>query len=118
MEVIYYASLYSVLRRRRAIGRGAARAPSAALAAHSAHFDHCRGGRIFGLRSRSTTTTMASTATVSQGDLTISVTGSGAVAAARTVELPFQQPGTITSVDVRVGDNVTAGQTLATIDPA
>jgi HlyD family secretion protein len=75
-------------------------------------------GAFFGLRSRSTTTATTSTATVSQGDLIISVTGSGAVAAARTVELPFQQQGTITAVDVRVGDNVTAGQTLATIDPA
>jgi len=40
------------------------------------------------------------------------------VAAARTVELPFQQAGTVTSVDVKVGDQVKAGQTLAQIDPA
>jgi HlyD family secretion protein len=70
------------------------------------------------LPSRLAPTTTTSTATVSQGDLTISVTGSGSVAAARTVELPFQQQGTITAVDVRVGDSVTSGQTLATIDPA
>jgi HlyD family secretion protein len=40
------------------------------------------------------------------------------VAAARTVELPFQQSGAVTSVDVKVGDQVKAGQTLAQIDPA
>jgi HlyD family secretion protein len=56
------------------------------------------------------------TATVSQGDLTIAVTGSGAVAAARVVDLPFQQSGTITSVAVKVGDQVQAGQTLAQLD--
>jgi HlyD family secretion protein len=56
------------------------------------------------------------TATVSQGDLTIAVTGSGAVAAARVVDLPFQQSGTVTSVNVKVGDQVTAGQTLAQLD--
>src|SRR5262245_21649893 len=52
------------------------------------------------------------TATVSRGALTVAVTGSGAVAAARTVELPFQQSGTVTSVDVKVGDQVKAGQVL------
>jgi HlyD family secretion protein len=58
------------------------------------------------------------TATVSQGNLVIAVSGSGAVAAARTVDLPFQQDGTITLVDVKVGDQVKAGQVLAQIDDA
>jgi multidrug efflux pump subunit AcrA (membrane-fusion protein) len=44
------------------------------------------------------------------------VSGSGSVAAARAVDVPFQQAGTVTSVDVAVGDQVTAGQTLAQID--
>ena len=57
-----------------------------------------------------------SVARVSQGDLAITVSGSGTVAAARTVALPFQQAGTVTAVNVRVGDQVTAGQALATID--
>ncbi|HEU5097620.1 MAG TPA: efflux RND transporter periplasmic adaptor subunit [Roseiflexaceae bacterium] len=69
------------------------------------------------LPSRLAPTAATTTATVGQGDLTIVVTGSGSVAAARTVELPFQQSGTVTAVDVKVGDQVTAGQTLATIDP-
>src|SRR5262245_5511236 len=71
---------------------------------------------IWWFSSRRVATTTTSTATVSQGNLTIDVSGSGTVAAARTVELPFQQSGTVTSVDVKVGDQVTAGQTLATID--
>jgi HlyD family secretion protein len=71
---------------------------------------------LWRLRISSTASTTTTTAMVSQGDLTISVTGSGTVAAARTVELPFQQQGTITSVDVKVGDQVTAGQTMAAID--
>jgi HlyD family secretion protein len=58
------------------------------------------------------------TATVSQGNLVLAVTGSGAVAAARTIEMPFQQAGQITAVDVRVGDQVKAGQVLAKIDDA
>src|SRR6266508_4872729 len=70
------------------------------------------------LPSRLAPTATTTTATVGQGNLTIAVTGSGSIAAARTVELPFQQSGTVTSVDVKVGDQVTAGQTLAQIDPA
>jgi HlyD family secretion protein len=60
--------------------------------------------------------TAPTTTTVSQGNMTITVSGSGAVAAARTVDLPFQQAGTVTSVDVKVGDQVKAGQVLAQID--
>lgn len=67
-------------------------------------------------QSSATPSTATTTATVSQGTLTIAVSGSGTVAAARTVEVPFQQAGTVTAVDVKVGDQVTAGQTLATID--
>jgi HlyD family secretion protein len=74
------------------------------------------GAVFWWLPSRLAPATTTTTATVSQGDLTIAVTGSGAVAAARTVDLPFQQAGTITSVNVKVGDQVTAGQTLAQID--
>jgi len=70
------------------------------------------------LPSRLAPTTATTTATVGQGNLTVAVTGSGSIAAARTVELPFQQSGTVTSVDVKVGDQVKAGQTLAQIDPA
>jgi HlyD family secretion protein len=70
------------------------------------------------LSASSTATTAPTTTAVSQGSLTLSVSGSGSVAAARTVDVPFQQASTITSVDVKVGDEVTAGQTLAQIDDA
>ncbi len=69
------------------------------------------------LPSRLAPATTTTTAAVSQGALTLSVSGSGSVAAARTVDLPFQQSGTVTAVNVKVGDQVKAGQTLATIDP-
>src|SRR5215207_10135269 len=59
--------------------------------------------------------TATTTATVSQGTLTTSVSGSGSVAAARSVDLTFQQSSTITAVNVAVGDTVKAGKTLAMI---
>jgi HlyD family secretion protein len=71
---------------------------------------------VWRLRASSTTTTTTTTTTVSQGAIAVNISGSGSVAAARTVDVPFQQAGTITSVDVEVGDQVQAGQTLAQID--
>ena len=68
------------------------------------------------LSSRRTPTAALTTVKVSQGNLTSSVSGSGTVAAARVVALPFQQAGTITSVAVKVGDQVKTGQALAAID--
>src|SRR5919197_1204503 len=68
------------------------------------------------LPSRLAPATASTTASVSQGNLTVAVTGSGSVAAARSVALPFQQAGTVTSVNVKVGDQVKAGQTLAQLD--
>jgi HlyD family secretion protein len=73
-------------------------------------------GALWWRSSQQSTPSTSTTATVSQGDLAVTVSGSGSVAAARTVEVPFEQAGTVTSVDVAVGDTVTAGQTLATID--
>src|SRR3982751_1455228 len=46
--------------------------------------------------------TATTTATVSQGSLTTTVSGSGTVAAARAVDLSFQQSGTITAVNVAI----------------
>lgn len=73
---------------------------------------------LWWLPSRLAPATATTTATVSQGNLTIGVTGSGSVAAARTVDLSFQQSGSVTSVMVKVGDQVKAGQALAQIDDA
>jgi HlyD family secretion protein len=60
--------------------------------------------------------TATTTGTVTQGSLTTTVSGSGSVAAARSVDLSFQESSTITVVNVAVGDAVKAGQVLATID--
>jgi HlyD family secretion protein len=56
------------------------------------------------------------TTTVTRGAIVASVSGSGTVAAAQTLDLAFQTSGTVTTVLVEEGDSVTAGQTLATID--
>jgi HlyD family secretion protein len=74
------------------------------------------GAGFWWLSSRRTTTTTTTSATVKQDTIVAMVSGSGSVAAARTVDLSFQQAGTITAVNVKVGDQVKAGQALATID--
>ena len=71
---------------------------------------------LWWLSTRLATPAAVTTASVSQGNLTLTVTGSGTIAAARTVDLAFPQAGTVSSVSVNVGDQVKAGQTLATID--
>ena len=53
------------------------------------------------------------TATVRQGDLKISATGTGTLIASQSVDLSFSVSGTVTEVDVKVGDKVTSGQVLA-----
>lgn len=70
------------------------------------------------LPSRMLPSSTTSTATITQGDLTQVVSGGGSVAAARQVDLSFSQSGTITAVNVKVGDQVKAGQALAQIDTA
>ena len=63
-------------------------------------------GGLWWRTAQSTTAVTTTTATVSQGDLAVTVSGSGTTAAARTVDVPFQQAGTVTSVAVAVGDTV------------
>jgi HlyD family secretion protein len=53
------------------------------------------------------------TATVRQGDLKISATGTGTLIASQSVDLSFSVSGAVTEVDVKVGDHVTSGQLLA-----
>lgn len=63
--------------------------------------------------------TSATTSIVTVGYGTISQTASatGTIAAASTANVNFAVSGRVTAVDVTVGQAVTAGQTLATIDP-
>ena len=55
---------------------------------------------------------------IGRGEVTSSVAASGKVQPVSTRELAFSRAGTLTSVNVKAGDTVAAGQTLAAIDPA
>ena len=52
------------------------------------------------------------TAVVTRGDVTATVTGSGNAASQASVPASFATDGTVTAVDVKAGDTVTAGQVL------
>jgi multidrug efflux pump subunit AcrA (membrane-fusion protein) len=58
------------------------------------------------------------TATVARGVVLSSVQASGNVQAGQTYSVGFQTSGQVTDIDVKVGDHVTAGQTLAHLDTA
>jgi multidrug efflux pump subunit AcrA (membrane-fusion protein) len=64
------------------------------------------------------TTTTKQLVTVTRGALTNDVSAEGTVAAAQTDDLSFSSAGTVTAVNVKAGDPVTAGEVLATIDSA
>ncbi|MBC8076541.1 MAG: efflux RND transporter periplasmic adaptor subunit, partial [Chloroflexales bacterium] len=70
---------------------------------------------LSGVGSASGAATLATT-TVKSGTLVASVDGSGTIAAARTLDVPFQASGTVTEVLVSEGDVVKAGQVLARVD--
>jgi HlyD family secretion protein len=55
--------------------------------------------------------------TVGRRTVTASVTGTGNLVPMTQANVSFRMSGILTAVDVRVGDHVTAGQVLATIDP-
>ena len=56
------------------------------------------------------------TSTVQQGTVQSTVTATGNVAPASALAVNFQASGTVTEIDVKVGDQVKAGQVLAKID--
>src|SRR3989442_13724057 len=55
--------------------------------------------------------------TVARRTVTASVTGTGNLVPAQQANVSFKASGTLTEIDVKVGDHVTAGQELARIDP-
>lgn len=55
--------------------------------------------------------------TVARRTVTSSVTGTGSLVPMQQANVSFKVAGTLTEVDVTVGDHVTAGQVLARIDP-
>ena len=56
------------------------------------------------------------TATVRQGDLVISASGTGTLAPADQVTFGFGTSGQVTKLSIKVGDQVQAGQVLAEVD--
>jgi multidrug efflux pump subunit AcrA (membrane-fusion protein) len=70
------------------------------------------------LPSRTAAEPALQTATVSQGTLVISATGSGTLIARKSVDLAFTTGGTVTEVNVKVSDEVKVGDLLAKIDDA
>jgi macrolide-specific efflux system membrane fusion protein len=58
------------------------------------------------------------TVPVQQGTVTQTVTATGAVQSAGTASASFVTGGTVTAIDVKVGDLVKKGQVLAKVDPA
>ena len=59
----------------------------------------------------------SSTTRVQRGTVTLAVAAAGAIQSAQTRGLAFSVSGTVTEVNVKAGDTVTAGQLLARIDP-
>ena len=66
----------------------------------------------------STTSAGLRTATVATGTVTNTVTATGTLVPAQSMTLGFKTAGTLTAVEVHVGDHVNSGQLLATIDQA
>lgn len=64
------------------------------------------------------TAAAGNTTKVARGDLQVTASGSGTLSAGNTVDLSFSTGGTVSSVNVKLGDTVTAGQELAQIDHA
>jgi macrolide-specific efflux system membrane fusion protein len=62
------------------------------------------------------TSSTARTAAVAQGQVTATVTANGSVASATTMNANFVTSGTVTAIKVKLGDTVSKGQVLATVD--
>ncbi|WP_319805748.1 efflux RND transporter periplasmic adaptor subunit [Dactylosporangium fulvum] len=63
------------------------------------------------------TTTRTRLVAATQGTVSQTVSATGSVASAATANANFTTSGTVTEVNVKVGDVVTKGQTLAKVDP-
>jgi HlyD family secretion protein len=72
--------------------------------------------RFFAQPTSAASTANLNTATVQRGTLAATVNSAGNIAAAQTVVLNFQQTGVVQKVNAQVGDQVKAGQVLATLD--
>jgi multidrug efflux pump subunit AcrA (membrane-fusion protein) len=75
------------------------------------------GGGVAYATTRGTTVDYR-TATAATGDVTETVSLSGTVASVNRRDAAFQVAGTVSAINVAVGQKVAAGDTLATMDPA
>jgi macrolide-specific efflux system membrane fusion protein len=66
---------------------------------------------------QNTTNTGGRPVQVSRGSVVATVSASGSVQSGNTASADFATSGTISSISVKVGDAVTKGQVLATVDP-
>jgi len=74
-------------------------------------------GSVVAVNSSPATTATTPTATVARGTVTKTVSASGNLSAKTTIGVDFSgSGGTVTAIDVKVGDTVTAGQALAKVD--
>jgi HlyD family secretion protein len=68
--------------------------------------------------SRTATTQPLQTVTVTRGSLQATVSAAGTIAARAQVAVPFQTSGQIQTINVQVGDQIKAGQVMASLDAA
>ena len=69
-------------------------------------------------RSSASTTSTTTLVAASSGTVRQTVSANGTIEPAHEADLSFPVSGTVTSVSAQVGSKVTAGQVLATVDPA
>jgi HlyD family secretion protein len=100
----------ATLPQRRGIGRGVWLAAGVALIAIMI------GAALLLARRGAGASAAVATTTVGSGGIVASVDGSGTVAAAQSLDMPFQTGGTVTQVLAKEGDLVKAGQVLARLD--
>lgn len=74
------------------------------------------GYKAYAAYAAKTTTTQYSLATATKEPIAVTVTGSGQVASEHELSLSPKASGTLTSVTVKAGDQVHAGQVIATVD--
>ena len=75
-------------------------------------------GAVFLVRGKASASSSSNrTTTVAIGNVTSTVSASGTIGPATSMDLNFQTSGIVTEVDVKVGDTVQAGQVVGRLDP-
>jgi HlyD family secretion protein len=74
-----------------------------------------QAGEINLVQATPTATSAYKTTTVRRSDLSLTISGSGTVITAKSVDLAFSIEGTVSELNVELGDTVTQGQVLATL---